>query len=75
MAFIFTFEFAMEMLAAFVIFAIGYIALFVSLMICLAVIKGMYEGTKWSWAYASSFAASTPSLPLDDDKRAATAIH
>lgn len=73
MAFIFTFNFAIEMLAAFVIFAIGYIALFVSLMICLAAIKGTYEGAKWSWAYTSRLAASNRSTPPGDGKRAATA--
>ncbi len=73
MAFIFTFDFAIEMLAAFVIFAIGYIALFVFLMICLAVIKGTHQGAKWSWAYVSRFATSNRSVPLDDDKRATTA--
>jgi len=52
MAFIFTFDFVIEMLAALVIFVIGYLTLFVSLMICLAIIKGAYEGAKWVWAYA-----------------------
>ena len=75
MAFIFTFDFAIEMLAAFVIFSVGYIALFVALMICLALMKGIYEGARWGWAHTSRLAApNRPSIPSGDDKRVAPAI-
>jgi hypothetical protein len=67
MAFIFTFDFVIEMLAAFVIFVIGYLALFVSLMICLAVLRGIYEGVKRVRAYAVG-SASANSVSTDAER-------
>jgi hypothetical protein len=44
------FNVALQVIAAFVIFIFGYVALFVSLMIwfflCLVIAKGIYEGAK-----------------------------
>jgi hypothetical protein len=70
MAFIFTFDFVIEMLAAFVIFVIGYLALFISLMVCLALIKGIYEGAKRVRAYAVRSASPNRPISSDADGRA-----
>jgi hypothetical protein len=45
-------DFALQMLAAFVIFSIGYVALFSSLVVCLLVTKGLYKGAEGIWNYA-----------------------
>jgi hypothetical protein len=75
MAFIFTFDLARQMAAAFVIFFVGYIALMICLMICLVVAKGVYEGAKWVGAYAmrrdsaKSFISPDAETPAHREKR------
>ena len=54
----------LPVIAAFVVFILGYVALFVSLMIwffvCLVIAKGIYEGAKKVWSYTRrSTAAKT----------------
>jgi len=50
------FNIALQVIAAFAIFTFGYLALFVSLMICffvcLLIAKGVYEGAKKVRTYA-----------------------
>jgi hypothetical protein len=47
MALVLRFSFAAQIITAFVIFVLGYIALFVSLLIALLAVRGLYEGAKW----------------------------
>ena len=42
-----------QMIAAFVIFVVGYAALFGTLSICLAIAIGLYEGAKRIWKYST----------------------
>ena len=55
-------------IAAFVVFILGYVALFVSLMICfflcLVIAKGIYEGAKKVRTYAMRSAPAIPSFHL-----------
>jgi hypothetical protein len=47
------FNIALQTIAAFVIFVVGYAVLFGSLSICFAVALGLYEGAKRIWAYSA----------------------
>jgi len=47
------FNVALQTIAAFVIFVIGYAVLFGSLSICFAVALGLYEGGKKIWTYSA----------------------
>ncbi|MGA8143503.1 MAG: hypothetical protein WB987_06425 [Candidatus Acidiferrales bacterium] len=53
MAYMLSFNIAAQVIAAFVIFVFGYVALLSSLLICAAVAKGLYEGGIWVRALAS----------------------
>jgi len=54
MALILRFSFAAQVIAAFVIFVVGYIGLFVTLMLGLVIATCLYEGVKWLAAAYSS---------------------
>ena len=62
MAFIVMFNFALQLIAAFAIFLFGYLALFVSLILCLVAAKGIYEGAKGVRAYAVRSASANSSI-------------
>jgi hypothetical protein len=47
MAFMLRFGFAAQVVAAFVIFVLGYVGLFVTLMLLMLVVRGLYESVKW----------------------------
>jgi len=47
MAFVLRFGFVVQIIAAFVIFVLGYISLFVSLMLVMLLLRGLYESVKW----------------------------
>ncbi len=51
-ALILRFSFALQVIAAFLIFLLGYFALLVSLILCVAIAKGIYEGAQRVRAYA-----------------------
>jgi hypothetical protein len=52
MALLLRFGFAAQVIVAFVIFVLGYIGLFVSLMLVILVVRGLYESVKWVHAWA-----------------------
>ncbi|MGD0426346.1 MAG: hypothetical protein ABSC10_06480 [Candidatus Acidiferrales bacterium] len=54
MALILRFSFAAQVIAAFVIFVLGYIGLFATLMLALVVVRFLYEGVKWLNARAAA---------------------
>jgi hypothetical protein len=47
MALMLRFGFAAQIIAAFVVFVLGYIGLFVSLLLVMLVVRGLYESVKW----------------------------
>ena len=53
MAVLLRFGFAAQVIAAFVIFVLGYVGLFVALMLIMLVIRGLYESAKWIHASAA----------------------
>ena len=57
MAFISAFSVALQMLAAFVIFVFGYLALFVFLFTCVVAARVLYRGATWVRACARSVPA------------------
>jgi hypothetical protein len=57
MAFILAFNLALQVIAAFMVFLIGYLALFISFMLCLVIAKGVYEGAKAVQVYAARSAS------------------
>jgi|ERR1022692_2556280 hypothetical protein len=70
-AFIFTLNFALQqMIAAFVTFLVGYVALMICLMICLVIAKGVYEGAKWVGAYGVRSASANRPISSDAETRA-----
>jgi len=70
MTFIGTFDDALQMLAAFVIFLVGYLALMICIMICLVIAKGVYEGAKWVGAYGTRSASENGCISSDAETRA-----
>jgi hypothetical protein len=50
-ALILRFSFALQVIAAFLIFLLGYFALLISLILCLAIAKGIYEAAQRVRAY------------------------
>ena len=78
------FNIALQVIAAFAIFIFGYVVLFVSLIICLAVSlaigKGIYEGARRVRAYAvrsspaNTFISYDVALTSGLDSRSLTAI-
>ena len=63
MAFVHQYNVALPVIAAFVISVLGYLTLFVSLMICLAIAKGLYEGAMEIRAFAMRSAWANSSIP------------
>jgi hypothetical protein len=61
MALVLRFGFVAQVVAAFVIFVLGYVGLFVTLMLLMLVIRGLYESAKWIHASAARRASSNPS--------------
>jgi hypothetical protein len=62
------FNVAVQVIAAFVIFVVGYAALLGTLSICLAIAMGLYEGARRIWAYSTRLA-----LARRDKRRAVPA--
>jgi len=56
------FNFAAQVIAALVVFIFGYIALFGSLMVCLAIAMSVYAGTKRVWVCAVKSISANKSL-------------
>ena len=69
------FNAVLPVIAAFVVFIFGYVALFVSLMICfflcLVITKGIYEGAKKVRTYAMRSAPANTFISSDVDTSAA----
>jgi hypothetical protein len=65
MALVLTFNIALQVLAAFVIFVIGYLAFLALLLISLFIATGIYECAKWIRAYAERSASANSSIPAD----------
>jgi hypothetical protein len=65
------FNTVVPVIAAFVVFILGYVALFVSLMICfflcLVITKGIYEGAKKVRTYAMRSAPANTFISSDVD--------
>jgi hypothetical protein len=59
MIFVWTSNVALQTVAAFVIFLVGYSALFISLFTCFAVAKGFYEVAKGIWTYRTTRASAS----------------
>jgi hypothetical protein len=63
------FNAVLPVIAAFVVFVFGYVALFVSLMICffvcLVIAKGIYEGTKKVRSYTMKSAPAKTFISAD----------
>jgi hypothetical protein len=59
MALVLRFGFAAQVIAAFVIFVLGYVGLFVALMLIMLAVRGLYESVKWLRASALRCATST----------------
>jgi hypothetical protein len=74
MAYILTFNLALQVIAAFMIFLIGYLALFISFMISLAIAKGIYEGTKGVWTYAVRDSSKPPNSAAAVCRKAAVLV-
>jgi hypothetical protein len=75
MALVLRFGFAAQVIAAFVIFVLGYVGLFVALMLVMFVVRGLYESVKWLRASAlrratASDAAFERRIPLPITSRA-----
>ena len=62
------FNFALQVIAAFTIFILGYVALFVSSMICfsvcLIIARGIYQGAKKVRSYTMRSAPAKTDVPL-----------
>ena len=61
MALLLRFSFAAQVITVFVIFVLGYIGLFATLMVGLLVAKGLYEAVKWIHARTAELEAPVPS--------------
>jgi hypothetical protein len=64
MGLVLRFSFAAQVIAAFVIFVLGYIGLFATLMLGLVIIRLFYEGAKWIRARAIATPPIANSFPL-----------
>lgn len=62
MAFGLIYNSILQVLAAFVIFFLGYLALFVILIVTLLIATGLYEGAKWIRAYTVKSASASSSF-------------
>jgi hypothetical protein len=64
MALVLRFSFAAQVIAAFAIFVLGYIGLFVTLMLALVIVRLLYQGAKWIHARATATPPIANSFPL-----------
>jgi hypothetical protein len=71
MALMLTFNFTLQVVAAFVVFVFGYLALFGSLLVCVAVATGLYKSAERVLAYLARSASADNSIPSD----AETLVH
>jgi len=62
MAFVLIYNSILQVLAAFVIFLLGYLAFFVLLIATLLIATGLYEGVKWIRAYTMSSSSTVSSI-------------
>jgi hypothetical protein len=67
MAVMLRFGFAAQIIAAFVIFVLGYVALFAALMLVMLVARGLYESVRWVSTSASARALANRSTPAADN--------
>jgi hypothetical protein len=65
MAFILAFNVELQTLAAFVIFTVGYVALFGSLILCLVIAKATYEAVRRVRAYVARCVSANTFIPSD----------
>src|SRR5580692_607898 len=65
MALLIRFNVPVQVVAAFVIFIFGYLALFVSLLTFLAIARGLYKGAKRVRVYALRLASESDSISSD----------
>lgn len=63
MALLLRFGFPAQIIAAFVIFVLGYVGLFAALMLVMLVARGLYESVKWVSTSASARALANRSTP------------
>jgi hypothetical protein len=66
MALILRFGFAAQVIAAFVIFVLGYVGLFAALMVVMLIARGLYESTKWVSTSAPARALANRFTPATD---------
>jgi len=64
MALLLRFSFASQVIAAFVVFVLGYIGLFATLMLGLVIARCLYEGVKWIRARAAATRPIASRFPL-----------
>jgi hypothetical protein len=64
MALVLRFSFAVQVIAAFVIFVLGYIGLFATLMLALVLARCLYEAAKWISARVAARRTIAGRLPL-----------
>jgi hypothetical protein len=65
MGFVLSFNAVLQVIAAFVIFVLGYVGLFVFLILCLLIATGVYEGVMAIRARRVAFASANNSVSLD----------
>jgi hypothetical protein len=65
MGFFLSFNAVLQVIAAFVIFLLGYVGLFVFLILCLLIATGVYEGVMAIRARTVTSASTNNSVPLD----------
>ncbi|HEY4950297.1 MAG TPA: hypothetical protein VIH88_08190 [Candidatus Acidoferrales bacterium] len=63
MGLVLRFSFAAQVIAAFVIFVLGYIGLFATLILGLVIVRLLYEGAKWIHARATATPPVANSFP------------
>jgi hypothetical protein len=74
MALILRFSFAAQVIAAFVIFVLGYIGLFATLMLGLVIARCLYEAVKWLHARTTATRPVSARLPLSTGYQVARRI-
>ena|ERR1700723_3695026 len=74
MGLVLRFSFAAQVIAAFVIFVLGYIGLFATLMLGLVLVRCLYEGAKWIHARATATRPITGHFLLSAGYQIVTAI-
>jgi hypothetical protein len=67
MALILRFGFAAQVIAAFVIFVLGYVGLFAALMLVMLLARGLYDSIRWVSTSAPARAIANRFTPPTDD--------